>query len=170
MSEELRIFLATIYGESAQSSPAAWRAIASVILNRVGVREWKRHKTPLAVIANTGFDAFSHRNSPYQVAYKVLAAPYLAEPRSNMRRLMDAVIPIYEGQEPRTTDAQLYYSPKAQAQLHKKNPRVWPAAPRWKFELLEAVDVPGTERDDFLFFRYRLPAGSSPRSEGADNV
>jgi hypothetical protein len=150
----LRVFLATIYGEAAQSSEAAWKAIASVIMNRVGVREWSRWKTPLDIIRETGFDAFDHRNSPYITAWKALQTPYIASLLPAMGRLIAACQPIYEGGA-RTTDAQLYYSPKAQAALHKKNPRVWPAVPRWKFELLEAVDVPGTEKDDFAFFRYR---------------
>lgn len=155
MTEELRIFLATIYGEAAQSSPASWKAIASVILNRVGQREWKKHKTPLAVIANTGFDAFTHGNSPYRTAYKALGMPFMVQERSILGRLMEAAIPIYEGREPRTTDAQLYYSPRAQAALHAKKPRVWPAKPRWNFDLLEQVQIPGTEKDDFAWYRYR---------------
>lgn len=65
---------------------------------------------------------------------------------------------IYGGREGRTTDAQLYYSPLAQARLHAMKPGIWPKVPKWRFELLEAVDVPGTERDDFLFFRYRVGA------------
>jgi hypothetical protein len=154
MTEELRVFLATIYGEAAESSPASWMAIASVIMNRVGQREWKKHKTPLEIIQHTGFDAYSHRNAPYRLAYKVLEVPAMAMPGSKLKLFMDHVIPMYEGW-PRTTDAQLYYSPKAQAALHKKHPRKWKAVPAWKFELLEKVDVPGTERDDFAWFRYR---------------
>lgn len=156
MTEELRVFLATIYGEAAGSSPAAWKAIASVILNRVGVREWRKHKTPLAVIANTGFDAFTQRNGPYQAAYSVgLHRMYMLTHDSPYARLQEAVTPIYEGKEPRTTDAQLYYSPLAQAALHAKKPRTWPKAPRWNFDLLEQVQVFGAEKDDFAFFRYK---------------
>jgi hypothetical protein len=154
MNPELRIMLATIYGEAANSSPTSWMAIASVIMNRVGKREWKKHKTPLAVIENTGFDAFSHKNAPYKLAFKVLEIPAMAMPGSTLRRLIDVVTPFYEGWPP-ITDAVLYYSPKAQAALHKKHPRKWKAVPAWKFELLEKVDIPGTERDDFAWFRYR---------------
>ncbi len=158
MDEQLKVFLATIFGEAAACSPAAWRAIASVILNRVATGEWRKHRTPLAVIAHTGFDAFTHQNAPFLTALRLLENPDAVTPDSPLGKLMEAVLPLYGGREPRTTDAVLYYSPKAQAQLHKKNPRKWPAAPAWRFELLEAVDVPGTERDDFLFFRYRRDA------------
>lgn len=177
MSEELRIFLATIWGEAAQSSADAWKAIASVIMNRVGVREWHKWKTPVEIIQRTGFDAYSHRNAPYRNAEKYFRDwhPGGDLPRSErLESLYQAAYLIYYGREPRTTDAVLYYSPKAQAKLHGlsskpgyNGPR-WPAKPRWNFDLLEQVQIPGTEKDDFHWFRYRTPGAPRPARNEPD--
>lgn len=156
MTEELRVFLSTIYGEAAQSSPAAWKAIASVIMNRVGKREWRKLKSPLRVIACSGFDAFTQRNAPYHVADQYFSKDPQAVPWPPLERLRAAVVPIYEGAEAATTDAQLYFSPRAQEALHSRSPQIWPIRPRWKFDLLEPVIVPGTEADDFAWFRYKF--------------
>ncbi len=158
MDEQLRVFLATIYGEAAQSSPAAWKAVASVIVNRVGKREWYKLKTPLRVIAHSGFDAFSQRNAPYHVADQYFSKDPQMVPWPPLERLRAAVVPIFDGIEPPTTDAQLYYSPRAQEALHSRSPKIWPVRPRWKFDLLESVIVPGTEADDFAWFRYKFRA------------
>lgn len=167
MDDQLRAFLSTIWGEAAGCAPATHRAIASVILNRVGVREWKGLKTPLRVIAVSGFDAFTRRNTPFVEAWD-----YFGGGRGGMRldleELEDEVRPLLEAfladpSSPRTTDAQLYYSPKAQAALReaaikKGQPHLYPARPRWAFDRLEEVWVPGTERDDFRWFKYKVPA------------
>ena len=159
MEEQFAVFLATIWGEAAGCSRDSWRAIASVILNRVGVREWRKLKTPLRVISGSGFDAFSQRNKPY-----VTAETYFRDwnpgnmiPRNDrLESLYHAVYLIYYGREARTTDAVLYYSPKAQAQLHAMNPSLYRApVPRWNFDLLEEVPIEGAEKDDFKFFRYK---------------
>jgi hypothetical protein len=154
MDHAARIFCATIYGEAAACSAASWRAIASVILNRVGRREWAKWKTPLQIIAMTGFDAFEHENAPYVQALELLRKH--PEGFGAVARLVEAVIPIYRGEAPPTPDIVLYYSPKALKALHAKNPKVWRSGvPPWRFEQFEPVDVPGAERDDFLWFRYR---------------
>jgi hypothetical protein len=153
MEIELRIFLSCIYGEAANSSPASWKAIASCILNRVGKREWKKHDTALKVIANTGFDAFEHENDPYQ-----MAMDHLKRNPSGMgalARLVETVTPLYEGGEAPIPHLVLYFSPKAQAALHAKHPEKWPAFPSWNFKVLERIYVPGTEGDDFAWFRYK---------------
>jgi hypothetical protein len=167
MEDQLRAYLSTIWGEAAGCAPATHRAIASVILNRVGQREWKSLKTPLRVIAVSGFDAFTRQNDPYREAWS-----YFGGGRGGMRldleEMEDEVRPLLESflinpQAPRPTDAQLYYSPKAQAALREAaikqgQPHLYPARPRWAFDLLEEVRVLGTERDDFRFYRYRVPA------------
>jgi hypothetical protein len=158
MDESFRVFCATIAGEAIGCSPATWRAIASVIINRVGVREWHRYLTPLAVIANSGFDAFAQENPPYKAAYKAFGSGWSAGLSTRLARLVDAVTGIYEGTEKPTTDAVLYYSPKAQSALHKSNPAKYRERPPWNFDELEQVVVRGTEGDDFVFFRYKVAA------------
>lgn len=161
MNEDLRVFLATIYGEAAMSSIRAWMAVASVILNRVGHREWKKYTTPFAVVTNTGFDAFSQKNAPYKIAYELLVTPNRIDSASPLSRLQSAIEPIYHGTEPITTDAVLYWSPKAQAALRIVHPGIWREKPNWNFDLLEQVYPEGCEHDDFSFFRYKkIPARS----------
>lgn len=153
MEIEKRVFLATIYGEAANSSPASWKAIASCILNRVGRREWKKHDTVLKVIANTGFDAFEHENTPYRQAMDLLKKQPAG--MGALARLVETVTPLYEGKVEPIPHLQLYFSPKAQAALSAKNPKMWPAFPSWNFKLLERMAIPGTEADDFAWFRYK---------------
>ena len=60
-SEEFKLLVATIYGEAANSSEIAWKAITCVIMNRVGKREWSEYSSPIEIITKTGFDAYSHK-------------------------------------------------------------------------------------------------------------
>jgi len=161
MNEEEISFLATIYGEAAQSSTAAWKAIASVIMNRVGVREWKKHKTPFAVLANTGFDAFTQRNAPYKKAvdyFRALSAGTVQKTNLHLKFLAEAVLPIYKGEEKPFPEIILYFSPHAQRILHAKNPKLYTRpVPKWALSpLVELVNVPGCEEDDFAFYRYKV--------------
>lgn len=154
MDRDLRIFISCIYGEAANCSAASWKAIASCILNRIGRREWKRFTTTTEIIAMTGFDAFEHENVPFRQAMTLLASH--PQGVGAVSRLLDAVLPLYERREPTIPGLVLYYSPKAQAALHKKNPEVWRAPrPAWNFTLLEQLQVPGTEADDFAWFKYK---------------
>jgi hypothetical protein len=157
-TEEARIFCATVAGEALGCSVAAQKAVASVILNRVGRREWSRWKTPLQVIAMSGFDAFEHENAPYVQALQMLRK-YPDGGMGALLRLVAAVMPLYQGLEAPIPGIVLYYSPKALRALHEKNPKVWRSpVPGWRFEQLEPVDVPGAERDDFMWFKYRRGA------------
>lgn len=154
-TEEERIFCATIYGEAAACSVAAQKAIASVILNRVGKREWRKRVTPLQVIAMTGFDAFEHENAPYRLALTTLRQ-YPDGGMGALARLVAAVMPLYQGLEAPVPGIVLYYSPQAQAHLHARDPKTWRSkVPPWDFKQLERVFVPGTEADDFAWFKYR---------------
>jgi hypothetical protein len=153
IEEFLKVFIATIYGEAAGLKPATWRAIASVIINRVGRLEWSRWKTPYDIIKYSGFDAFIHRNRPFLEALRIMETKALM-PGTALARLYAEVTPIYNRSAPPTTDAVLYFSPRAQRSLHEKRPDIWPARPRWNFDLLERLYVPGTEGDDIEFYRY----------------
>lgn len=156
MNEDFRIFLATIWGEAAASSTAAQRAIASVIMNRIHFREWGHLDSPLAVIRQSGFDAFKMKNAPYQEAYDAFAPAALASLPRKLRALEDAVRAIYERLELPTTPAVLYFSPKAQAALHIQDPKRWRLMPSWNFAMLEEAEIPGLmPTDDFRFFKYR---------------
>jgi hypothetical protein len=158
MNEDLRIFLATIWGEAAGSSSGAHRAIASVIMNRIGVLEWHRLGSALDVIRESGFDAFKQKNHPYREAYSAFAPAARPPMPARLRALVGAVRGIYERREPPTTPAVLYFSPKAQAALHAQDPKHYRSAPPWDFGLLEEVQPPGVlPTDDFRFFKYLTP-------------
>ncbi len=72
LSDELNLFVATVYGEAASSSPEAKRAVANVIVNRVGKREWSILKTVSDVIKFSHFDAYKNPNVPCKEATEYL--------------------------------------------------------------------------------------------------
>lgn len=144
------IFVSTIYGEAAGQSAASWKAIGNVITNRIKQgREWKKYKTPVEIIQNTGFDAYTQKNTPYKEAYNYLANGVETPNAKKIDLLKKTVAPIFEyGGSDNTNGAVLYYSPKAQEKLYGK-------PPPWNFDLLEEVKVVGAESDDFKFYKYR---------------
>lgn len=156
--DEFKILVATVYGEAANSSETAWQAIAFVIKNRVGKREWTQYKTIGDIIKKTGFDAYTQRNVPY-----ISAEKYLNENQdvkgnnTKIEKLISVLTPIYLNQGTDITGgAVLYYSPKAQAALHKINPRTWKEKPNWNFSMLTEVKIPGLiASDDFKFYKYK---------------
>jgi hypothetical protein len=154
--EEFKIMVATIYGEAANSSEIAWKAIAHVIMNRVGYREWKEHKTPKEVIKNTGFDAYTYKNEPYKKAYKYMSNTSRKN-NENIERMIEAVRPIYIGKEKDITDgAVLYYSPEAQKDLHKEKPSKYKERPSWNFDIIKEANIDGLrDTDDFKFYKYK---------------
>jgi hypothetical protein len=154
VSEELKLMIQTVYGEAAACSVAAWKAVSNVIMNRVGKREWKRHKTVTAVIKNSGFDAYTNPNQPYKTAKEYLTN------RDGTNQILEQVIEsvsdVYNGViSDNTNGCQLYYSPKAQEALHNKYPNIYPEKPNWNFSVLEEVIVSGAEKDDFKFYKYK---------------
>lgn len=156
--DEFKILVATVYGEAANSSEAAWQAIAFVIKNRVGKREWTQYKTISDIIKKTGFDAYTQRNVPY-----ISAEKYLNENQdvkgnnAKIEKLISVLTPIYLNKGTDITGgAVLYYSPKAQAALHKINPNTWKEKPNWNFSMLSEVKIPGLiASDDFKFYKYK---------------
>lgn len=154
MDQQLRTVLSTIYGEASASSVAAWKTIASVMINRVGHREWKKYTALIDIVTNTGFDAFTHQNKPFVEAWHYYGG---SRPIPNMRLedLEEDIYPLTAGLRSPVPDIILYYSPKAQAQLHASLPKTFPEKPHWTFDLLEEVQVPGTENDDFRWFKYK---------------
>lgn len=156
MDAALRTCFATIAGEAIGCSPATWRGIASLAMNRVGKREWKRFLTPLAVFVNSRFDAFDQKTDEYRKAWVALEA--WPAGHSTLGQLVVATLPILQGTIKPITEAVLYFSPKAQASLHAKHPDAWPARPRWDFSKLEEVFVAGAESDDIMWYRYKAGA------------
>jgi len=146
LTDELRLMIATIYGEAASESEASWEAIANVIMNRVGKREWgnKGWNTVTDIIKYSGFDAYTKKNDPYRTAVDYL--DNRDGSNKKIERLITITTAVYNRETKDITGgAVLYYSPG----LLPKGPK------DWNFNLLEEVKVPGTENDDFKFYKYK---------------
>lgn len=124
-------------------------------MNRVGSREWKKYDSITKVIKNSGFDAYTTKNAPHQTAINYFSNRNFSN--NSIEKLIDIAASVYYGiAKDNTGGAVLYYSPKAQEALHKKFPNIYRSAvPSWVNSKVEEVKVPGTENDDFKFYRYK---------------
>ncbi|MBI3562624.1 MAG: hypothetical protein HY080_13005 [Gammaproteobacteria bacterium] len=133
--------------------------MAFVIKNRVGKYEWIKHTTISDIVRKTGFDACTDRNAPFKAAEKYLNNHVIDHSRSHdhIDRLVEVITPIYLNKvEDFTHKAVLYYSPKAQSTFHKKNPQKYREKPKWEFDQLTEVKIPGLlASDDFKFYKYK---------------
>ena len=154
MSQELtydqKVFISTVYAEATTSalgypvSPIARQAVACVIMNRIGQREWTRFQTAEDVCAYSGFSAYGSYN--YQECMKYLEN----RDGSNLviEELISQVMPVYTGELPDITGgAQLFYTPAAM----KPHTEL-----RWNFGLLEEVIISGIDPYfEGRFYRYK---------------
>jgi hypothetical protein len=70
-----------------------------------------------------------------------------------LERMAKVVARVYLGMDPDITDgADHYYSPKAQARLHAKNPKEYKEMPDFALQY-QRVAVPILPTDDFVFYR-----------------
>lgn len=160
--EGFKLFVATVYGKAANQSETAWKAIGSVIINRVQNKRFLHHlhdhylkcETTSEVIIFTGFDAYTRKTREFNLAMAFLEGR-LQNPPQNLSHMIDALKPIYYTGKV-TTNAILYYSPKTQARKHLENPRKYLEKPKWRFSEISEVTIPGlSSNDDFKFFRYK---------------
>lgn len=152
-SEDFKVYLATIYGEAGVASSDSWRAIANVINNRVGYKEWSRYKTQIDVIKYTRFDAYWQKTGPYTYAYNSLSSRRLDE---KLNEMVSVVAPVYLHLVPDPTNgAVLYYSPKAQTTLAIKYPQQYKPVPKWNWDELQRLYPKGVKNDDFAFYKYQ---------------
>ena len=154
-SEDFKIFVSTIYGEAANCSEKSWKVIAHTIRNRIGFANWKSWSNVLQIVVNTGYDAYTHKNAPYKTAKKALDTGNIS---SRLKSLIDAVEPIFNGTEPDFTGGVVYYySPKAQAELHRTNPSRYPSlVPPFVTSTSNPTyqaHIPGTEKDDMRWYK-----------------
>lgn len=154
-SEDFKIFVSTINGEAENCCEISWKVIAHTMRNRIGFANWKSWSNVLQVATNTGYDAYTQKNRPYRNAKKALDS---GEISSKLMNLIKAVEPIFNGVEPDFTGGVVYYySPKAQAQLHKDKPSLYPKLiPDFvvsKSNPTHLVKIPGTENDDMRWYK-----------------
>ena len=154
--EEEKAAICTVCGEAFHASDAVQKAIAHVIMNRIGVREWGRYQTSEEIVKYTGFDACRFRSKYFREAETYLEIRYGEE---KYERIIRNVLPVLRnGEEDFTRGCVLFYSPcKFLFEQNHKQRR-----PDWDFSLLERVRFPGL-RGDFAFFRY-----SDDPASGAD--
>ncbi|MEL4106285.1 kelch repeat-containing protein [Oscillospiraceae bacterium WX1] len=155
LTDEEKLIITTVYGEAGDCSASAWEAVANVIMNRVGTREWKKYDTVTKVIKYTGFDAYTYPNSAYKAAMNYLNNRDGSN--AKLESLIKIVLDVYNGGTPDNTNgAVLYYSPRAMEALHDRDPKQYPnTKPSWNFDVLQEVTVKGAEKDDFKFYKYK---------------
>lgn len=154
-SEDFKIFVATINGEAENCSETSWKVIAHTMRNRMGFANWKSWSNIIQIVTKTGYDAYTQKNSPYKRAKKALDSGDIS---SKLMSLIKAVEPIFNGTEPDFTGGVVYYySPKAQAQLHKSDPSNYPSlVPDFvlsKSNPTQQVQISGTEKDDMRWYK-----------------
>lgn len=154
-SEDFKIFVATINGEAENCCEISWKVIAHTMRNRIGFANWKLYSNIMQVLVNTGYDAYTQKNDPYKGAKKALDSGDIS---AKLMNLIKAVEPIFHGIEPDFTGGVVfYYSPKAQAQLHKRDPSNYPSlVPPFvvsKSNPTNQVQIPGTEKDDMRWYK-----------------
>lgn len=150
LSYDQKVFVSTIYAEATSTaqgyyvSPLARQAIANVIMNRIGQREWTKYKTAAEICAYTGFTAYG--NYYYEECMDYLNA----QDGSNelIEEILAEVLPVYTHELPDITGgAQIFYTPAA---MHPGRSLGWNSA------LLEEVIISGVDPYyEARFFRYK---------------
>ena len=155
--EDFDVFVATVYGEAAGQSGAAWRAVGSTIISRINNPVYVAHgqipKNARQVIEWGGYDAY--QDALYNEAYNFLTGKSKKKPPL-IHSIKSALYPIYwAGQV--TTDAVQYYSPKAQYAYHLKDPKGYSYPPKFatsgRFVAIPNDELCLLPSDDFQFFR-----------------
>lgn len=153
-SEEFIKFVGTVAGEAGGCSPTTWKVVAHCIKNRIGFAEWINARN-VSDILKKNFDAISDKNPPFKKAVTEMHSGNISD---HTQDIIDVISPIYQGLEDDITNGVvLYYSPKAQAALHKKNPEKYTSlVPDFaRSPLTEEVKIKGTENDDMRWYRYK---------------
>lgn len=157
LNDEQKLFIATVAGEAGGNSEKAQRAVAHVIMNRVGYKDWAKHDTVGKLLTPDQFSSINDpNNQPFQEMTKYLQNRDGSNPR--LERLINTAMNVYHGKVPDFTGgAVMFYSPKAQAQLHRERPDLYlkEVPVDWDFEQLQKMTVPIEEDDDFLFYKYK---------------
>ena len=94
LTEEEKLFVATVAGEMIGEAEITWKIVANVIMNRVGKREWKKYTTVTDVIKYSGFDAYSKNTTEFQKAKQYLNSRGV-QTNTRYENLINIVLPIY---------------------------------------------------------------------------
>lgn len=151
-SEEFIDFIATIKGEAGICGDISKRAVAHCIMNRIGFGEWAQHTSIMGYLKND-FDALTDETDAVRQVRLEMKSNKISK---STQHIIDLVSPIYNRQEEDFTNGiVLYWSPKAQAQLHKDKPKIYKYPPAFVNSETEKVEIKGTENDDMSWHRYK---------------
>lgn len=151
LTYDQKVFIATICAEATSSaqgypvSPIARQAVACVIMNRIGQREWEKYKSAAEICAYTGFTAYGNAH------FKECMDYLNRRDGSNalVEEIISQVLPIYLGEIPDITGgAQIFYTPAAMSP-HRTDLG-------WNSSLLQEVIISGVDPYyEARFFRYK---------------
>ena len=151
IKEEEKAAVCTVCGEAFHAADAVQKAIAHVIVNRIGVREWSRYQSSEEIVRYTGFNACEFRAKYYREA-----ETYLDERNGDEKfeRVIRNVLPVLRNEEEDfTRGCVMFYSPRRYLYDQLRAGNYEQKVPDWDFSLLERMKFPGL-RGDFAFFRY----------------
>lgn len=147
LTEDLKVFISTIAAEGTTTvkgtkvSSSGRRAMANVVLNRVGVGEWSKYKTVSEICAYTGFDGYDDDN--YKACKKYLDAR--DGNNSTYETIIWDVMMAYNNDI--TGGCQLYYTPASMDPPGSK--------PNWNFDIISEVEISGVDPYyEGRFYRY----------------
>ena len=154
LTEEQKLFVATIAGEAIGQGPTAWATIAYAIMNRVDdtIHEWYNLHTVTAVIQSPqAFSSYYGQSTQYLRALNYLNnRTWDNEDYEKLiyEELINVVLPIYNRESQDITGGvQIFYSPNAMSTPGSR--------PEYEYEKLEEIIIPGIDSWDFRFFKYR---------------
>ena len=149
--DEEKAAVCTVCGEAFHAADAVQKAIAHVIVNRIGTREWNRYQTSEEIVRYTGFNACEFRAKYFREAER-----YIDERNGDEKfeRVIRNVLPVLRKEEEDfTRGCVMFYSPRRYRLDQMRAGNYKRKVPDWDFSLLEKVRFPGL-RGDFAFFRY----------------
>lgn len=151
-SEEFIDFIATVKGEAGICGDISKRAVAYCIMNRIGFGEWIKHTSIMGYLKDD-FDALTNETNAVRQVRLEMKSNKISK---STQHIIDLVSPIYNRQEEDFTNGiVLYWSPKAQAQLHKDQPKIYKYPPAFLNSETEKVEIKGTENGDMSWHRYK---------------
>ena len=161
--EEEKNVICTVCGEAMHAADTVQKAIAHVIVNRIGTREWSGYHTAEDIVKYTGFNACD-----FHAKYFREAESYLEERNGDKRfeRVIRNVLPVLRKEEEDFTGGcVMFYSPRRYRIDQLRAGNVLQKVPEWDFSLLEEVKFSGL-KGDFSFYRYINPIETENTAEG----
>ena len=112
LSEEEKLFVATVCGESIGQGDLAWRAIANVIMNRVSSKRYPDTVTEV-IQQNKAFSSYTDQDPEYIKAMKYLENRTYED--ETYEKVISTVMKIYSGDDLNdiTQGSLMYFSPKS---------------------------------------------------------